>query len=181
MEKLLKIQSELKSPKNQHNNFGNYNYRSCEDILEAFKPLLLKYNCTLTIDDEIINIGSRYYVKAKATITDNEKAEDKVSISAYAREAETKKGMDESQITVAASSYSRKCALNGLFLIDDTRDADTRDNREVESNEPFISDSKMEFPTKEDICNICGAKKVIGQKGLYCKPCYIKWANENKK
>jgi hypothetical protein len=120
---LAEIQKKLKAPKNQHNNFGNYNYRSCEDILEAVKPLL--DDMWLTINDEIVPVGNRYYIKATATLhgTDTE-----ISVSAYAREEETKKGMDASQITGSASSYARKYALNGLFLIDDTKDADTRDN-----------------------------------------------------
>jgi hypothetical protein len=122
MEKLISIQSELKAPKNQRNSFGNYNYRSCEDILEAVKPLLAKHSCTLTITDDIIVAGDRVYVKATATLSDGNT--DK-QVSAFAREAETKKGMDESQITGSASSYARKYALNGLFLIDDTKDADT--------------------------------------------------------
>lgn len=125
-EKLLKIQMELKAPKGQFNSFGNFKYRSCEDILEAVKPLLNKNKCVLTVDDELVNIGDRYYVKATATIMDAE-GEGIIVNSAYAREAEKKSGMDDSQITGTASSYARKYALNGLFLIDDTRDADTDD------------------------------------------------------
>ena len=121
-EKLLDIQTELKAPKGQYNSFGKYKYRSCEDILEAVKPLLKKNKCMLTVGDEIVNIGDRYYIKATATISDGEGS---VSNTAYAREAEKKSGMDESQITGTASSYARKYALNGLFLIDDTKDADT--------------------------------------------------------
>lgn len=124
IEKLLNIQQELKVPKNQRNNFGGYNYRSCEDILEAVKPLLKSNNCTLTISDELVNIGERYYIKATATLTDIDNREDYYSNVAYAREAETKKGADESQITGACSSYARKYALNGLFCIDDVKDAD---------------------------------------------------------
>lgn len=122
IEKLISIQKELKVPKGQRNTFGNYNYRSCEDILEAVKPLLAKYECFLTLSDSIEAIGTRYYVKALARITDGK---DSIEVTAYAREAETKKGMDESQITGAASSYARKYALNGLFAIDDTKDADS--------------------------------------------------------
>lgn len=121
--KLAEIQQKLKAPKNQHNNFGNYNYRSCEDILEAIKPLL--GDAVLTISDDIVPIGNRYYVKAEATLR---LGEDSNTVCAFAREEETKKGMDASQITGSASSYARKYALNGLFLIDDTKDADTRDN-----------------------------------------------------
>lgn len=123
-EKLLKIQTELKAPKNQVNKFGGYNYRSCEDILESVKPLLDKYNCTLKISDELVNIGERYYIKATATLINIEKY-DMIENTAYAREEESKKGMDGSQITGATSSYCRKYCLNGLFLIDDTKDADT--------------------------------------------------------
>lgn len=121
--KLVNIQSRLKAPKGQRNTFGNYNYRSCEDILEAVKPLLKEYDCLLTISDEICLIGDRFYVKATATLKDEE-SNDEVVVSAYAREEESKKGMDGSQITGAASSYARKYALNGLFAIDDTKDSD---------------------------------------------------------
>lgn len=124
-EKLLMIQGELKAPKGQYNNYGGYKYRSCEDILEAVKPLLIKYNATLTVTDEIILIGDRYYIKATARIFDTETENNCFTNTAYAREPEDKKGMDVSQITGTASSYARKYALNGLFLIDDTKDADT--------------------------------------------------------
>lgn len=124
IEKLLNIQLELKAPKNQRNNFGGYNYRSCEDILEAVKPLLKANNCTLTISDELVNIGERYYIRATARLTDAENAGSYYENIAYAREAEAKKGMDESQVTGACSSYARKYALNGLFCIDDVKDAD---------------------------------------------------------
>lgn len=119
------IQHKLKAPKGQYNSFGKYNYRSCEDILEGVKPLLKEHNLALLIDDEIVQIGERYYVKATAKITDGREI---VSATAYAREPETKKGMDESQITGATSSYARKYALNALLCIDDTKDADTMDN-----------------------------------------------------
>jgi hypothetical protein len=123
-QKLLSIQAELKAPKNQFNSFGNYNYRSCEDILEAVKPLCKKGNVLLTLSDTIKHVGERYYVEATATLYDVE-TDDCISVSAYAREEETKKGMDSSQITGAASSYARKYALNGLFNIDDTKDSDS--------------------------------------------------------
>jgi hypothetical protein len=122
-DRLAEIQQTLKAPKNQKNSFGNYNYRSCEDILEAVKPLLGAVY--LTISDEIVLIGDRYYVKATATISDGKES---ISNSAYARESLEKKGMDASQVTGATSSYARKYALNGLFAIDDTKDADTMDN-----------------------------------------------------
>lgn len=119
---LNKIQNELKAPKNQYNKFGGYRYRSCEDILEAVKPILAKHGCTLTMDDEVILIGARYYVKATCILRDKDEV---VTTHAFAREEEVKKGMDASQITGASSSYARKYALNALFLIDDTADPDT--------------------------------------------------------
>lgn len=119
---LGEVQYNLKAPKGQVNSFGHYNYRSCEDILEAVKPLLHEAGLTLTLSDDVIAVGNRIYVKATATVTNGT---DSVSNTAFAREAETKKGMDDSQITGTASSYARKYALNGIFCIDDTRDADT--------------------------------------------------------
>lgn len=127
-EKLLKIQNELKVPKSQYNDFGKFNYRSCEDILEAYKPLGTEYKTLLVIKDELVQLGNRYYVKAIATLSDIESAEEITNI-AYAREEENKKGMDSSQVTGATSTYARKYALNGLFCIDDTKDADSMDNR----------------------------------------------------
>jgi hypothetical protein len=126
MKKLIRVQETLKAPKGQFNNFGKYNYRNCEDILEAVKPLLSKEGLLLTITDELVNIGERYYIKATVTILDGKES---ISVSGYARESLVKKGMDESQITGTASSYARKYALNGMFLIDDTKDADSQDNR----------------------------------------------------
>ena len=120
-ERLIKIQTELKAPKSQFNSFGKYSYRNCEDILEAVKPLLSKYECLLTISDNVLDRGNRVYVHALATIKHGEET---INASAFAREPEDKKGMDCSQITGAASSYARKYALNGLFLIDDSKDAD---------------------------------------------------------
>lgn len=123
MKELIAIQSELKAPKSQFNKFGGYKYRKAEDILEAVKPLLNKQKCTLTITDDIVMVGNRIYVKATATIK-NEKGECETT-NGWAREEETKKGMDGSQITGASSSYARKYALNGLFAIDDNTDSDT--------------------------------------------------------
>lgn len=120
-EALRHIQEELKAPKNQYNKFGNYNYRSCEDIFNAVKPLLVKYECTLTVSDRILLIGDRFYIEATAKITNGKES---VENTAYAREESTKKGMDSSQVTGTASSYARKYALNGLFLIDDVKDSD---------------------------------------------------------
>lgn len=138
--KLAKIQKDLKAPKNQVNNFGGYNYRSCEDIMEAVKPML--GDLVLIVSDEIVQVGDRYYVRALARLSDGENYQE---VSAYAREAENKKGMDESQITGAASSYARKYALNGLFAIDDTKDADTQDNHQdhVKAQKDFEKSSKV--------------------------------------
>lgn len=135
--KLNQIQANLKAPKNQMNKFGGYKYRSCEDILEAVKPLLKESGLILLIKDEIINLGDRYYVKATCTLYDEEGHS--LSTEALAREAQTKKGMDESQITGAASSYARKYALNGLFAIDDNKDADTQDNRNTSQARAYNS------------------------------------------
>ena len=121
--KLSQIQSEVKAPKGQFNSFGKYHYRSCEDIVEAVKPILNKHGFALVLTDEVTEVGGRVYVRATATITDGKES---YAATAFAREEETKKGMDASQITGTASSYARKYALNGLFAIDDTKDADTK-------------------------------------------------------
>lgn len=123
-EKLSAIQSELKAPKSQYNSFGKYNYRNCEDILEAVKPLCAKYKAVSVMGDEVIQIGERYYIKSTARLIDLE-SDGVVENTAYAREEAEKKGMDGSQVTGASSSYARKYALNGLFAIDDTKDSDT--------------------------------------------------------
>lgn len=125
-EKLIHIQKELKVPKGQYNDFGKYNYRSAEDILEAVKPLNAEQGLLLTLTDEPILVGEWHYIKATARITNGDEWHE---VTAYARESETKKGMDHSQITGTASSYARKYALNGLYLIDDTKDADTNEYR----------------------------------------------------
>ena len=148
-EKLLHIQINLKAPKNQFNKFGGYKYRNAEDILESVKPLLLDTKTTLTISDEIVNIGNRYYVKATVTLFDTE-SEDSIHTEAFAREEESKKGMDGSQITGASSSYARKYALNGLFDIDDTKDSDTTNQHDKPEPEETIRDLKKEF----DSCKI---------------------------
>jgi hypothetical protein len=136
----MKIQQKLKAPKSQHNKFGNYNYRNCEDILEAVKPLLSEHGLTLVLSDTIAQVGTRYYVVATATLYKDKEVVGQST--AYAREAESKKGMDESQITGAASSYARKYALNGLFCIDDTKDADTPTNNEEEPKPLNLDDVK---------------------------------------
>lgn len=135
LEKLGNIQQELKAPKGQFNSFGKYKYRSCEDILEAVKPLLKSQKCTMQIRDVIFNVGERYYIQAEAILYDLETGES-ISNMAYAREAESKSGMDASQITGTASSYARKYALNGLFLIDDTKDADTDEHAKQTGQQP---------------------------------------------
>ncbi len=139
IEKLIKIQQELKVPKNNRNTFGNYNYRSCEDIVEAVKPLCHREGLILRLSDDVIEIGGRVYVKSIAELTDG-KAH--VMSAGWAREAEVKKGMDEAQITGSASSYARKYALNGLFAIDDTKDADATNTHEVSPTEAFTILSK---------------------------------------
>ena len=133
MKELISIQSELKAPKSQYNKFGGYKYRKAEDILEAVKPLLAKQKCTLIITDDVVLIGNRIYVKATATIK-NEKGECETT-TGWAREEETKKGMDGSQITGASSSYARKYALNGLFAIDDNADSDTTNDGQHQASQ----------------------------------------------
>ena len=128
MKELINIQEKLKAPKGQWNNFGKYKYRSCEDILEAVKPLLVENKCQLTISDEVVSVGNRIYVKSTARIK-NEAGEEEFTIG-FAREEESRKGMDGSQVTGASSSYARKYALNGMFCIDDTKDSDTTNDGE---------------------------------------------------
>jgi len=158
---LSKIQVELKAPKSQFNKFGKYKYRSLEDITEAVKPLLEKYKCALTIEDDIVMVGERIYVKSTATITFS--GEDAHSVSAFAREPLQKKGMDEAQITGATSSYARKYALNGLFALDDTKDADSMDNSK--ENRPTASkasddDKKRIWADFKTICENEGVDPV---------------------
>lgn len=128
--KLAAIQTALKAPKGQENKFGGYRYRSCEDILEAVKPLLAAQGAVVQLSDTLELVGQRYYIKATASLIDTDTGE-AASVTAWAREAESRKGMDDSQVTGSASSYARKYALNGLLAIDDTRDADTMDNRDM--------------------------------------------------
>lgn len=139
--KLIEVQSELKAPKSQYNNFGKYSYRSCEDILEALKPILLKVGATIMISDEMIIIGERYYVKATVKFIDTETGE-MIEVSANAREEEQKKGMDSSQLTGSTSSYARKYALNGMFAIDDTKDSDAT-NTHGKENDLLLSIYKL--------------------------------------
>jgi hypothetical protein len=130
LKKLVTIQSKLKAPKGQYNSFGKYNYRSCEDILENARPLANENSCVIVLNDDIKEVAGRYYVEATATLFDADSGEE-ISAKAMAREPENKKGNDESQITGASSSYARKYALSALFALDDTKDADTMDNRET--------------------------------------------------
>ena len=141
MKNLQKVQTELKAPKSNFNKFGNYAYRSCNDIVEAAKPILAKYGMVLTITDDIVEVGGRIYVKAIAAVTDGTES---MTATAFAREPEQQKGMSESQITGAASSYARKYALNGLFAIDDTADADaTNDHGKVEPADEVGDDKRQ--------------------------------------
>ena len=140
MKELQQIQGVLKAPKGQYNAFGKYKYRSCEDIVEAVKPLLTKYECYLTMSDELVLIGDRYYIKATATITNKEWKQ--VTVTWYAREEESKKWMDWSQVTGASSSYARKYALNGLFAIDDWVDSDKTNDGSTVQSEVSTSDQQ---------------------------------------
>lgn len=146
--KLAHIQQELKAPKSQFNSFGKYAYRSCEDILESLKPLLAKYECALVIHDHIELIGERYYVKAVVELHDLDEDEE-ITTHAYAREEEKKSGMDAMQITGSASSYARKYALNGLFMIDDTKDADAQEKpQEEKKSEPHATNFQIDLIKK---------------------------------
>lgn len=123
-ERVIDAQLELKAPKSQYNSYGKYSYRNAEDILEAVKPINAKHGLLLTLDDHIEQVGSRYYIKALATLSDIA-SDESLQVTAYAREPESRKGMDDAQVSGATSSYARKYALNGLYLIDDTKDSDT--------------------------------------------------------
>lgn len=194
-EKLLKIQSELKAPKSQYNSFGKYKYRNCEDILEAVKPICHKYNAVLVISDSIQRIENRYYVEATAKLIDVETDNSNVVVTAYAREEESKKGMDGSQVTGASSSYARKYALNGLFNIDDTKDSDTTNDGSIKekSNAPQVVSyvcCDCGKPFKDAECNgrmytakkwYDSAKKNSTDGKARCKDCRIKFEEKRKK
>ena len=156
LKRVSEVQQKLKAPKGQYNSFGGYNYRSCEDILEAVKPICAEHSMLLNLSAEIVKVGERYYIKATAKLYDLE-SDAVISSTALAREAQTKKGMDDSQITGTASSYARKYALNGLFNIDDTKDADTDEYRK---NSQKSETAKAENPI---MCPKCG-KEVKSQK-----------------
>lgn len=160
---LAEVQAELKAPKGQYNSFGKYKYRSCEDILEAVKPILAKHDATIMLSDEVVQMGDRYYITATATFFSGAMP---ITATAYAREPMDKKGMDDSQISGTASSYARKYALNGLLLIDDTKDADTDEyhaqtTAKSRQKQPIVNNSEKistEQPTanKTDFCEVCG-------------------------
>ena len=159
-EKLAAIQKEISVPKNNVNEYGKYNYRSCEDILAAVKPLLEKTGTVLTLDDEIVLVNERYYIKATATLLSVDDGKlDTITNCAYAREEEVKKGMDASQITGSCSSYARKYALAGLFLLNGEKDADARDNRETE--EPKAEEKKTEADPKRTKITQTQTEKLI--------------------
>lgn len=145
---LNKVQTELVAPKNQFNTFGKYNYRSCEDILEGVKPLLKELNCVILVSDSIEMVGDRIYVKATAKFVECETSE-AIENTAFARESLTKKGMDDSQVTGATSSYARKYALNGLLLVDDSKDADSMDNSKSEAPQQQQQKQYEDDPNKE--------------------------------
>lgn len=154
-DKLAKVQSELKAPKNQYNSFGKYNYRSCEDILEAAKPLCIANGLLLTVSDEVVQVGDRIYIRATASVTDGEGT---IQTFGMAREAEEKRGMDSSQLTGATSSYARKYALGGLFALDDTKDADATNKHGKDNAQAVVEKAQAAgVPVeKEYKCCDCG-------------------------
>lgn len=174
IDKLAAIQSQLHAPKNQKNTFGGYNYRSCEDILEAVKPLL--DGLVLTITDEVTDVGGRIYVKATARLTDGK---DAMTATAFAREAESRKGMDESQITGSTSSYARKYALNGLFLIDDNKDADSQDNSEQgQKAKPQPAQKPFDLPAALEWVRKAATVEQVKQRG---RQAYAKATNDEER
>ena len=192
MKELIKIQSELKAPKNQFNNFGKYKYRSAEDILEAVKPLTAEQGCVLTLTDDIVCIEGRFYVKATATIS-NSKGQT-VFVNGWAREEETKKGLDASQLTGSCSSYARKYALNGLFLIDDTKDADTdeqhkqttakpkkaaKKDEKDEMKEAILADIKK-MQTREDLTKIWRGYATLQKEDWFIEAVQVRGAEIGK-
>ena len=176
MNKLLQIQQELKAPKDLYNSFGEYSYRSAESILQALKPLLKQTETTLTISDDLIFMGDRYYVKATVTLKDATTEKVIAETTAFAREEAEKKKMDGSQITGASSSYARKYALNGMFCIDDVKDSDATNTGEKTENKP--TQTEQDKP----ICPVCG--KTTNQKALdvwgCCSTCKANKVKEEK-
>lgn len=168
MKELIYIQSNLKAPKNQWNDFGKYSYRNAENILEAVKPLLSEKGCTLTISDEIVQFGDRVYVKATATIKNS--SNEAESATAFAREPLSKKGQDESQVTGSASSYARKYALNGLFAIDDNKDADALNvTPEYTQQQPSQPAQPVQTVASPYLSAVKGAKTVAELKTIWDK------------
>ena len=161
-EKLMTVQTKLRAPKGQYNSFGKYSYRSCEDILEALKPLLGEVGAIVNVTDEIKLIGDRYYVEATASFIDTETGERMIA-KASAREAEAKKGMDDSQVTGSVSSYARKYALNGLFAIDDNKDADSTNthSKEIKPNMTPVGITEAQLKRLFAIGNKAGIKKEV--------------------
>lgn len=174
-EKVLAVQSDLKAPKDKENKFGGYKYRSCEGILQAVKPLLAREGLVLTITDEIVQIGERFYVKATATVR-GDAISDWMCTTAYAREADNKKGMDPAQVTGATSSYARKYALNGLFGIDDAKDPDTdeyqkqtRAKKEKEPDEISFGTASADLPFdvgNKESAEVLGLKSLMNKDGV---------------
>lgn len=171
-QKLVDIQRKLKAPKGQYNSFGKYKYRSCEDILEAVKPLLAKEGCVLVITDDVVQVGERYYIKATAKITDSEDGSS-ITTSAFAREAFEIKGQQEAQTTGSASSYARKYCLNGLFLIDDTKDSDATNTQKKEAP---VENEKLTNLKKQIVDK---AKELGGSKNAGVKAVVAKLGNPN--
>ena len=178
-DKLNFIQSELKAPKSNYNSFGNYNYRSCEDILEAVKPLCKKYRALLTLTDDIVVIADRVYVKAKAILRDLDDYNIAIEVQAFAREPLEKKGMDSSQVTGTASSYARKYALNGLFNIDDTKDADTNEYQKQTKDENNKQQKKTTKNVDKLKANITDIEKSMNF-GKYKEKTWIEVYAEDK-
>lgn len=169
-EKMMTVRATLKAPKNRYNRFGKYRYRDAEGIQEAVKPLLLEYGLTMKITDEMVHIGDRYYIKATVLVTDGDKTE---LVTGYAREAASQKGMDEMQLTGATSSYARKYALNGMFLIDDTKDSDsTNTHGHDDPNEVPEADVPEEAPAKPAEAEGSGKPEL--------SPKHTKWAAAKK-
>lgn len=173
LDKLSAVQMELKAPKGQYNSFGKYSYRSCEDILEAVKPLLSKNGLTLILTDKPVAVGSRVYIEATARLMGDN---DVIEVTAYAREPEDKKGMDTSQVTGTASSYARKYALNGLFLIDDTKDADTDEYKKQTGKDALTCPKcgKVIKDYRKADGTVTPAKVVFDSCGGMCLECYKK-------
>ena len=177
MKELIEIQSKLNVPKNQRNSFGGYNYRSAEDILEALKPLLSEQGCCLIISDEMVEVGERVYVKATAVISKGEVIK---SATSYAREADVQKGMTASQITGSTSSYARKYALNGLFAIDDTKDADATNTHG--KTEPVQPKKETDYTSNFESCKgITDLQLLWDSMDSYEKPKWTKTKNLKKK